>query len=208
MDPDTIIFDFDGTIADSLLFTIEVFRKLTGWQGARTPEEIAHFRRMPLMKVVKEVGVPLLQIPSLLVRGRKIMTARITEVPAFAGIPETIRTLHERGHRLLVMSSNSSQNVKKFLAHNNLDIYFDAVYGNVGLFNKAGALRRVTRINKIDRSRCFYIGDEQRDVDGARRVGVKVIAVAWGYNDPELLEAHQPFALVYKPAEILEVLKK
>ncbi|HSX08495.1 MAG TPA: HAD hydrolase-like protein [Candidatus Saccharimonadales bacterium] len=208
MDRDTIIFDFDGTIADSLSFTIEIFRKLTGWQGAQTPEEIARFRRMPLTKVVKEVGVPFLQIPSLLMRGRKIMTARITEVPPFPGMSETIHTLHERGHRLLVMSSNSGQNVKKFLAHNKLDAYFDAVYGNVGLFNKAGALRRVTRINKIDRNSCFYIGDEQRDVDGARRVGVKVIAVAWGYNDPELLQAHQPFALAHKPADILEILRK
>ncbi len=205
---ETIIFDFDGTIADSLMLVIDIFRELTGWQGAQTPEDVARMRRMPIRKVIKEVKVPLYQAPSLLMRGRKMMTARIAEVPIFAGMAEVIRTLHKQGHRMLVMSTNSAQNVEKFLRLNHLEAYFDTIYGGVGLLNKAGVLRRITRINHIDRKKCVYIGDEQRDIDGARRVSIRTVAVSWGYNDAELLRTHHPFALAETPADILKILKK
>ena len=205
---ETIIFDFDGTIADSMMLVISIFRELTGWQGAQTPEDIARMRRMPVRKVIKEVKVPLYQAPALLVRGRKMMSARLAEVPIFAGMSNVVHTLHRRGHRMLVMSTNSTQNVESFLRLNHLENYFQSVYGGVGLLNKAGALRRITRINHIDRKTCFYIGDEQRDIDGARRVGIKAVGVSWGYNDAELLRAHHPFAIAEKPADILNIIEK
>jgi phosphoglycolate phosphatase-like HAD superfamily hydrolase len=208
MQNDTLIFDFDGTIADSLTMTIDIFRDLTGWQGARTPEEIAIFRRMPLRKVIKEVKVPLYQVPSLLMRGRKVMTSRITEVAVFPGMAPVIKTLHAEGHRMLVMSSNSTQNVEKFLHHHKLYTYFDGIYGGVGLLNKAASIRRVTRLNNIDRTHCVYIGDEQRDIEGAHRAHIKVIAVSWGYNDPVLLKKHRPTALAETPTDILEIIRK
>ncbi len=208
MKDDTIIFDFDGTIADSLGPTIEIFRDLTGWQGAQSEEEIAHFRKMPLRKVIKEVKVPVYQIPSLLMKGRKRMTSRITEVPVFEGMAHVIKQLHADGRRMLVMSSNSTQNVEKFLRHHKLYTYFDEIYGGVGLFNKGAALKRTLRLNNLERDKCVYIGDEQRDIEGARRVHVKVIAVSWGYNDPDLLAAQHPTAIAKIPADILEIVKK
>ncbi|HKR82146.1 MAG TPA: HAD hydrolase-like protein [Candidatus Saccharimonadales bacterium] len=208
MQKDTVIFDFDGTIADSLAMTIEIFRELTGWQGAQTAEEINVFRRMPMRKVIKEVKVPLYQIPSLLVRGRKIMTDRVTEVALFPGMAQLIKSLHAEGHRLLVMSSNSGQNVEKFLRHHHLYAYFDGVYGNVGLLNKAASIKRVTRINGIDRKHCVYVGDEQRDIEGAHRAHIKVIAVSWGYNDPTLLKKHRPTAMAETPADILKIINR
>lgn len=202
-----VIFDFDGTIADSLMLVISVFRDLTGWQGGQTPEEISRLRRLPLSKVVKEVRVPLYQVPSLLVRGRKVMSHRITEVPLVEGMTEAIRALHQQGYQLFVMSSNSTQNVERFLRFHGLSKYFNTVYGGIGLFNKAAALRRVIRQNHLDRSRCAYIGDEHRDIEAAHKVHVKSIAVPWGYNDPDLLQAHKPFALVQEPQDIVELLK-
>lgn len=208
MQNDTIIFDFDGTIADSLTMTIEIFRNLTGWQGAQTPEEIATFRRMALRKVIKEVKVPLYQVPSLLMRGRKIMADRVTEVAVFPGMGKVIKELHADGHRLFVMSSNSTHNVDKFLRHHKLHTYFDGIYGGVGLLNKAASVKRVMRLNNIDRTQCVYIGDEQRDIEGAHRAHIKVIAVAWGYNDPVLLKKHHPTALAETPEDILEIIRK
>jgi len=208
MKDDVIIFDFDGTIADSLGCTIEIFRELTGWKGAQTQAEIDVFRRMPLRKVIKEVKVPVYQIPTLLMRGRKMMTSRITEVPVFEDMARVIKQLHKDGRRMLVMSSNSTQNVETFLRHHKLHTYFEAVYGGVGLFNKGAALKRTLRLNNLDRSKCVYIGDEQRDIEGARRVHVKVIAVSWGYNDPSLLAQQRPTAIAKTPGDILEIVSK
>ena len=207
VDHETIIFDFDGTIADSLMLVISIFRELTGWRGARTPEDVARMRRLPIRKVVKEVKVPLYQVPPLLMRGRKMMAAQIAEVPLFDGMHEVIQKLHAQGHRMLVMSTNSTQNVESFLRLHHLEEYFDAVYGGVGLLNKAAALRRLIRQKQLDRKKCVYIGDEHRDIEGARKVHMKAIAVTWGYNDIELLRAHHPFAIAEKPTDLLEIFR-
>ena len=208
MASETIIFDFDGTIADSLALSIAIFRELTGWDGGRTAAEIKRMRKLPFRKVVKELGVPLYQVPSLLVRGRKMMANRIDEIPLFDGMADVLKTLHEQGHSMLIMSSNSKQNVEKFLHAHRLDSYFQKIYGGVGLLNKAAALRRTIRANRLDRKNCVYVGDEERDIDGAHKVRIKVVAVSWGYNDGELLAMHRPLGVAQKPADILKILQQ
>jgi len=76
------------------------------------------------------------------------------------------------------------------------------------LLNKAAAIKKVIRQIGLYPESCVYIGDEARDVDGAKRAGVHMIAVGWGYNDPELLKAHNPDSVVYKPEEIIAEVEK
>jgi len=54
-------------------------------------------------------------------------------------------------------------------------------------------------------SEVAYVGDEVRDVEAAREVGVTSIAVSWGYAERAALTALEPSYLVNEPLE-LEVL--
>jgi phosphoglycolate phosphatase len=200
----TLIFDFDGTIADSFELVLEIAHDLTGAEMLNQVE-IARLRHLPLMKVVRELHIPLRHFPRLVLQGRQKMHERIHEVQPFPGIPKALEALHGAGHHLLVISSNSEQNVRSFLRANNLEAYFDGVYGSVAVFNKASALRKVIKRNRLVVEDCFYIGDEVRDVIAASKVGVEPVAVAWGYQAPEALAEYHPFALVQKPAELLDI---
>jgi phosphoglycolate phosphatase len=133
------------------------------------------------------------------------MLERINEVDPFDGIPEVLKTLHDNGYHLLVMSSNSEKNVRVFLRTHRLEAYFDGVYGNASVFNKAASLRKVVRRNKLDVADCFYIGDEVRDVASATRVGMDMVAVSWGYQAPEALAKHHPYALIKTPSELVQM---
>lgn len=53
----------------------------------------------------------------------------------------------------------------------------------------------------------IYVGDETRDVEAAKKVGVKVIAVTWGINSEKILRKQNPDYLIVKPKELIEVLK-
>jgi phosphoglycolate phosphatase-like HAD superfamily hydrolase len=200
----TLIFDFDGTIADSFEMILEIAHELTGLPKY-SDEEVARMRHLPLAVLIKEVRIPIYRLPLLVVRGRQQMHARIHELEPFAGIGEALRELHEKGHRLLVMSSNGEEGVRAFLATNKLDEYFDAIYANVALFNKAASLKKVMKREGVDTPDCYYIGDEVRDILAATKVGIKSIAVSWGFQARESLAANNPTVLVDKPSELPNV---
>jgi phosphoglycolate phosphatase len=200
-----LIFDFDGTIANSFEVVENIFYELTGHEPVTDERLIAHLRRQPLLKAAKEMHISPAQMPRLLIKGRALMQHRMGQVKAFPGIPPTIRDLHAKGNKLFIISSNSQSNVELFLKEHNLLDCFDGVYGGVGLFNKARVLKRVMRRNKIKAEESFYIGDEVRDINAAKRAGVRIVSVAWGYNDVSVLKEDKPFATAMGPADLLQV---
>jgi phosphoglycolate phosphatase len=200
-----LIFDFDGTIANSFEVAEKIFYELTGQEPVTDKHFIAHLRRLPLLKAAKEMHISPAQLPRLLIKGRAIMRHRMNEVKAFAGIAPVLRELHESGNNLFIISSNSEPNVKVFLEEHNLLDCFDKVYGGVGLFNKARVLKKVMRRNRIRSDESFYIGDEVRDINAAKHAGVRIVSVAWGYNDIEALKDEKPFAAAMKPDDLLRI---
>lgn len=203
-----LLFDFDGTIADSFAVVQEVFYEITGQERIEDPAEVERLRKMPVMKAIKELQIRPWQIPGMLIKGRTAMAAHINDIPIFPGMTQTIRKLHAEGYAMYVMSSNSAQNVQHFLRRHSLDNYFTRVYGNIGLLHKAAAIRNVMRRNRFAPEECVYIGDEVRDVEGAKHAGVSIISVPWGYNDEILLRQHNPDVIVHHPSEIETFLRK
>jgi len=135
------------------------------------------------------------------------MHQRIDEVKTFPGLHDVLGQLHARGHQMFVMSSNSQQNVEHFLRTHNLENYFDDVYGGIGLFSKTRALRKIMHRNKLRPEDCYYIGDEMRDVQAAKKARMRAVAVAWGYNSDEALRKQAPFALAQQPSDFLTIFR-
>ena len=69
------------------------------------------------------------------------------------------------------------------------------------LFGKATAIRKLLRREDVEPREFLYVGDEVRNVEAARKAGVDVAAVAWGYNAAELLSRHTPTYLWDNPDE-------
>jgi phosphoglycolate phosphatase len=88
----------------------------------------------------------------------------------------------------------------------NLEHYFTRIYGNVGVFGKAKMLRVIIARNKLATAETFYVGDEGRDVEAAKRVGLKPVSVTWGYNTHELLATHHPHALADTRQQLADIL--
>jgi phosphoglycolate phosphatase len=200
----SLIFDFDGTLADSFELAVDIAYSLIDLPPI-TPAEVERLRRMPMVKAVREMGIPLRHVPRLVLAGRQAMAERIDELKPFPGIAEALQALHQADYHMLIMSSNSEQNVRAFLRNNNLEQYFEGVYGGVGLFNKSAALKKTLRRNGLRAEDCYYIGDEARDVTAAKKVHIRPVAVTWGYQAAETLAEHQPFALVTTPPELVEI---
>jgi phosphoglycolate phosphatase-like HAD superfamily hydrolase len=203
-----VIFDFDGTIADSFVLAVDIFYRLRPRWPILPKGEVERLRGMALLEVVRELHIPFWQLPFLLFRGRRMMAKRLGEVLLIPEMDETIRTLHQKGYKLYVISSNSRTNVTAFLERYDLCEYFSDVKGSAALFGKTPLIKKLASQSRAEKQAVFYVGDEARDIHAAQRAHVHSIAVSWGYNNIHVLNAAKPDSLVFDPADIVKVVEK
>jgi phosphoglycolate phosphatase len=202
----TLIFDFDGTLADSFVLTVDVAHEVMGYADRLSAERIEQMRGLPPRTILREFGVRWWRIPALLTRGRKLIGGRlVAEVRPFPGVAPTLRKLHGGGHRLFVLSSNSKVNVDAFLHAHSMHDVFDRIYGDVGIFSKAGRLRQIIRENHLHSTDTWYVGDEVRDIIAAHQTGIAVAAVTWGFNSKAILQDARPDKIINKPQELVSL---
>jgi phosphoglycolate phosphatase-like HAD superfamily hydrolase len=200
-----VIFDFDGTIADTFMMAVNIFYRLKPRWPLLPKGEVERLRGMAFMQVARELQIPPWDIPFLLAKGRKIMTAHLDEAVLIPGMDAAIRQLHENGHELYIISSNSTENVNRFLERHKLLDQFTEVHGSIGLMGKARAIKKLLKHTQAVPERSYYVGDEARDIEAAHKVHVNAIAVSWGYNNIKILANHKPKVLVFDPDDIVKV---
>jgi phosphoglycolate phosphatase len=202
----TIIFDFDGTIADSLDLIIEIFRSLVPGKDDVSSSQIETLRNLSIHHIANTLGVPMWKVPLLVRRGRKVMRRQLDEVTVFDGLPDVLKRFHEQGYVMHVLSSNSNDTLRVFLERHNLAAYFTSINGGIGLFGKKRAIRGLCKRNNIPLSSAWYVGDELRDIVAAKKAGVRIVAVGWGFNHPKALEEMKPDALALTPSDLFRII--
>jgi phosphoglycolate phosphatase len=200
------VFDFDGTLADSMLMVLPVYNSVaTGLGLPRISEsDIPALRRLGPMKAIEAYGVPLWKVPLILAQVRRGLERQGLVPVLFPGLQSVFDSPVMKRVSLLILSSNSRANIARFLEQHPLG-QFDHIDCGASLFGKARRLRRLLQVRHLAPSEVAYVGDEVRDVEAAREVGVTSIAVSWGYAERAALTALEPSYLVNEPLE-LEVL--
>ncbi len=201
-----IIFDFDGTIADSFEVFVESFEAAVGRKQHLSAKKIKDFRDSSLKEIIQKLKIKKWQIPRLLIRGKREITKRMDRVKAFEGMPEALVAL-SKNHTLYILSTNSKTNIKKFLDSYKLSGCITEIYASIGLQGKARSLGSLRKSENLKASDCVYIGDETRDVEAAKKAGVKCIAVGWGYNSPKILKSFEPSAVVSRPQDLIKTIE-
>jgi len=203
-----IIFDFDGTIADSLPAVVQVFEELTKHPERFSPEQIDSFRDLSVPELLHALNVPKWKVPRLLIKGRQMIHTHLHDIKVHHGMADVLKSLHEQGIPLYILSSNSTENLKDYVRWHKLDKYFTAVYGGASVFGKAPKLLKLIEEQGIDSTQTWYVGDEMRDVSAARAIGLHIASVAWGYNTRAALERKKPDVIADTAPQLLKELEK
>ena len=200
-----ILFDFDGTIADSMDAAVVAADRLSTEFGATpiTVEKIERWRQMPLLDVLSEVDISLWQLPQLLRRVRQELRQEMARVVPISGMPEALRDLQQSGFRLGILTSNAKDNVETFLVRHHLAGYFEIPCTEVSVFGKRRMLKRYLHRQHLSPAEVTYVGDEARDVQAARANGIRAIAVTWGFHFRQMLLDVEPDGLADRPSELL-----
>ena len=201
-----LLFDFDGTIADSISLGWKIANVLAPQFGHEpfTAEDFAKFRSQPLHRVLKELKIPFYKIPHAITLALAEYRHLASELEPCKGILPMLATLQELKVPMALLSSNTGENLQLFLARLQIDA-FDWVEGTAGVLKKTHRIKQQLKKHNLNPHNVIYIGDETRDIDAAQKCGMRVIAVTWGFHTTELLCKHNPDYLVNTPAEIVQI---
>jgi len=200
------IFDFDGTIVDSFEYVLHFLSKEAGHPEPKGAEA-DKYRRKSMRAMAMMLGIPWWRLPKLFFKGRRVMRARMDNLHAFHGMEHVIKALHADGHKLYLISSNSSRNIRKYLTRQDLKHCFRAIYGGAGILGKMNMIKRL-RLRFRIKEKVYYIGDEVNDMASAKAVGAGTVAVTWGFADRKELEDAGPDYIADTPDELITYLKK
>lgn len=203
-----IIFDFDGTIADSLGLTLAIGNQLAPRYGFSelTERDVKELRYLPVEEKIKKFGIKLYKIPRLVFEFNRIYHKYVGSLETIKGVDNLLRELKNEGFSLGVISSNSEENIQKFLRKNNLCL-FDGIHSSKGLFGKPAAINKYMGKYGVKSDEVIYIGDELRDIKACRKAGVRIISVTWGFDPPELLVKGNPDYIMNSSGEVLDLIK-
>ncbi len=206
MEKTLLIFDFDGTIADTLEIAVDIANELSKEFGFRsvTKEEFIELRGKSIPELVKMSGMSWWQLPSVVRRAREHFKTRLSQVPPVTGMPESLKVLHQRGYMLGILTSNTQEGVNAFLDMYGLQL-FEFIHAPDSIFGKAKRLKEIQKTYRLDETEMVMIGDEGRDIDAAHKVHVDAVAVTWGFHTRQLLENHTPKYLIEHPDRLLEL---
>lgn len=203
-----IVFDLDGTLVDSMETFIEVGNEMAEKYGFQkfSQDRIKELMQLPIKKRFEELNIPVYKLPKMILDFLNSFHNYAQRVKPINGIKEIIEKLYAEGYGLSIVSSNTIQNIEAFLQMNDMP-YFSHIQSSRGLFGKHNTIEKLIKKLGAKKDEVIYIGDEQRDIEACKKIGISVISVIWGFDSLELLTDSKPDYIVFKPEELIETIK-
>lgn len=189
-----ILFDLDGTIADSapgITSSLSYMFEALG-RPVPTPEELRSYVGPPILDAFRDLA-GMTQVEStqaLAIYRQHYLEHSANGSPIFDGIPKVLRSIHEARIPLSLATSKPEFPASVILDHANLTQYFRVISGSsideIRSAKKdviAEALNRFRMIG-ADLSNPVMVGDRDYDIEGAAAHGIPTIFVEWGYGSP------------------------
>jgi phosphoglycolate phosphatase len=202
-----VIFDFDGTLADTADWTISIFNDLAETHHFRkvSVEEIEMLRGLGNREIMKYLRVSRWRLPFMARDMRRRVAAAADHIKLFEGVPTLLETLAGAGIAIGMVSSNSEDNIRRALGPASAGRI--AYYGSgVSLFGKAAKLKKLVKTAGVAPEQVLCVGDETRDIEAAKAAGLASAAVTWGYMKEEVLRKWEPTLVVGSIPELLGIL--
>lgn len=208
---EVILFDFDGTIANTLDIVSEIYNKLAPSYGFKVidKKEMIHIRNLSPLQVLKDLReswLSFIKLPFFIRKIESELKKQMESVKFYPGIVELLNKLKNENYKLGIISSDTKKNIGKFLQLNNLD-FFDFIYTGT-FWGKANLINKFLKDFDFKPIEVIYIGDEVRDIQAAKNSGIDIISVSWGFSSRKALIEHKPNFIANKPNEILSYLNK
>lgn len=184
----TILFDMDGTIANTDEMIVQTFLslyKLYRKDAPATPrEQIYYFSGPPIRETLKK-EFPDLDLQFIWDEFHRVSWELYPEyTKGYPGCLEALKTLKEKGYRLGVVTNKIHRTTEYCIKLLGLEGLFDAVVGfddvSVGKPNEEGMLKAMHMLGEEDVNKIIYVGDNESDLKTANNAKCDCVLVNWG----------------------------
>jgi len=203
-----IIFDWSGVIKDCSESHVWGVGKMMEAFGGKpiSKEELKNNWQQPYMDFWHKY------FPNLTLEEEKeeyYKTIEREDCPksfSYPGITELIKKLKEKDVFLAVVSSDSPKTLLPEMKEYGLENIFKEVITDV--HDKTEGVNRILKDNNLDKTETVFIGDSNHEIEIGKKVGIKTIAVTWGFTSEEELKLKNPDYLVHNIKELENILLK
>ncbi|MCQ2284706.1 MAG: HAD hydrolase-like protein [Bacteroidales bacterium] len=184
----TIIFDLDGTIADTsegiyncIRFVQEKLRL-----PAITSEQMRSHIGPPMQEsYARNFGLSGAQLDEAVSYHKEYaLTKGLYEATLYPGIPTLLQSLSDEGCRLAMATLKFEETARKMLDYLKVSSYFHAICGTLSQIKltKAQLLAKSIERCKSSKSNALLIGDSSYDAIGAHQAGIDFLGVTYGFG--------------------------
>ncbi|MHB8622936.1 MAG: HAD-IIIA family hydrolase [Sulfuricaulis sp.] len=196
-----IIFDWDGTLMDSVAKIVRCFTLALAESGATDPgaDAIRHIIGLGLDEAVSEL------LPQADADQRRQVTERYrqnflhldqTGMELFPGVREKLEALSAQGYLLAVATGKARRGLDRVLRDFKMAHLFCATRCADEAFSKPHPrmLEDILEQTGYAAGRALMVGDTTYDMQMASYAGMAGLAVTYGVHGRQLLMQHQPLA--------------
>lgn len=200
---DLVLFDLDGTLADSLPWFCDTYPEAARRHGLPvvSPDAFEVLRGLGPRDILDRLGVPLWKVPLVAATMRRLAARDAGLIRPFEGAVDLVVGLAAEGVEVALVTSNSEDNARRILGAAAAASIRRWSCG-AGLFGKARRFGKVVAASRVPAARVLSVGDELRDVEAARSIGIAAGAVVWGYGTRTALLGGAPDHVFETMAEV------
>ena len=207
-----IIFDWDGTLCDSVAQIVRSVQGVAREMGLPVPSEaeVANIIGLSLHRAMEVLfpEVPPVELEQLISGYSSHYVANEEAPPAmFPGALETLNELRGRGFELAVATGKSRRGLDRVLRVMGMEDMFDATRCADETTSKPDPLmlNELLLERSISPERAVMIGDTEYDLEMAVNAGISSVGVSFGVHSIERLAVHKPVAIVDSLPQLLEL---
>ena len=195
---DLIVWDWDGTLADSTGMIAQALLNAAAQVGLPTlsSSEASSIIGLGLREAIYALygDIPAAQAQALATQYSNNYYAGESSIPLFAGAVDTIKTLNKRGFKLAVATGKGRRGLNLALQHCALTHYFHATRTVDECFSKPHPqmLHELMEALVVLPERTLMIGDTSYDLQMAKNAGVRAVGVTYGAQKAEQWQHLEP----------------
>lgn len=219
-----VLFDLDGTIADSAPGMLVCLRRTIAEAGLPVPDEatLQSFLGPPLYVSFQRVfSVDATEASDLIARYRSYYHGdgeRLSTI--FAGMADALHEISRDGYTLAIATSKPTESATRILQHHELDDRFAFIAGAeltgprqhkadviAHALQELGVSGAPVGGMAVEGETIIMVGDREHDVLGAASFGIPTVGVLWGYGDADELTSAGARALAEHPRELRSLMQ-
>ena len=193
-----IIFDFDGTLADTEGLLL---RSIEHVLGDLSEEDIQAYKYMTDKEFIEYLGISSLRAMYYYKKGKSFFEKNSEEIQLFPHIKALLKNL-SHDYVIGVLSKNKKQIIKPILEREGVLDSISFIDNTSFLTSKEGKLKEF----KSQYDDVVYVGDQVEDVESCKTSNCVCVAVTWGHHSKEFLEEVHPDKTVSSVTALKKVL--